>query len=270
MRILIATGGVSPSEAAVRLGGHLHQMAGGTLTLLTVIRHEEERAQAEALLARAQSFPGDGSETAQTCIRTGQPGGEIVREAEAGPYDLVIVGERIPAALPRLLGQTVQWVIAHLPCPLLIARGEPRWLNRVLVCESGRDPSLINRLIVRLSLLLEQVDELTVLHVMSQIAAGPGVPGWALRADAQELMEKHSPEGDLLEEDLARLSALNVRLKAKVRHGLVVREILDEARSGDYDLVVIGAHESTGWERYLLDDLAQKIIHDVDRSLLIV
>jgi nucleotide-binding universal stress UspA family protein len=114
------------------------------------------------------------------------------------------------------------------------------------------------------------VDELTVLHVMSQIAAAPGIPGWELRADAQELIHKHTPEGSLLESDLARLAQLNVRLAAKVRHGLVVREILAESRSGDYDLVVIGAHQGKGWERYLLDDLAHEIISFADRPLLVV
>jgi nucleotide-binding universal stress UspA family protein len=96
------------------------------------------------------------------------------------------------------------------------------------------------------------------------------VPGWELRAGAEELIQKHTPEGSLLKEDLERLEALNVRLQAKVRHGLVVKEILDEARSGDYDLVVIGAHEGKGWERYLLDDLARELINHADRPLLVV
>ncbi|MCA9918791.1 MAG: universal stress protein, partial [Anaerolineales bacterium] len=126
------------------------------------------------------------------------------------------------------------------------------------------------RLTKQLAPLLCQVDELTALHVMSQIAAAPGVPGWELRASADELMEKHTIEGSLLEADMARLARLNVRLQAKVRHGLVIREILDEMQTGDYDLVVIGAHRSKGWERFLLDDLARELIHHADRPLLVV
>jgi nucleotide-binding universal stress UspA family protein len=83
-------------------------------------------------------------------------------------------------------------------------------------------------------------------------------------------MEKHTPEGSLLEDDLARLGKLNVRLEAKVRHGLVVKEILAEAKSGGYDLVVIGAHQGKGWERFLLDDLAHEIISYGDRPLLVI
>ena len=53
-------------------------------------------------------------------------------------------------------------------------------------------------------------------------------------------------------------------------HGLVVDEILAEARDGDYDLVVIGTHRGEGWRRILLDDLAHQIIAQVDRPVLIV
>jgi nucleotide-binding universal stress UspA family protein len=49
-----------------------------------------------------------------------------------------------------------------------------------------------------------------------------------------------------------------------------VDEILAEARSGDYDLVVIGAHRGAGWERLLLDDLAHQIIEQMDRPVLVV
>lgn len=271
MRILIATGGAPHSDTAVLFGGIIHQMTGGTLVLLTVIRHEAERNQAEAILVRSKMLLPAAPLPAESRIRVGKPAEEIVREAAEGKFDLIIVGERTHHGLARrLLAPTAERVIANMPCPVLIARGQPRPLRRVLVCEAGRDPSLLNRLIARLSVLLKHVDELTVLHVMSQMVAAPGIPGWELRAEAAELIQKHTPEGSLLENDLARLSELNVRLEAKVRHGLVVREILAEAKSGDYDLVTIGAHQGTGWERYLLDDLAHELISYADRPLLVI
>ena len=47
-------------------------------------------------------------------------------------------------------------------------------------------------------------------------------------------------------------------------------EILAEARDGDYDLVVIGAHRGEAWRRILLDDLAHQIIVQLDRPVLVV
>jgi nucleotide-binding universal stress UspA family protein len=60
---------------------------------------------------------------------------------------------------------------------------------------------------------------------------------------------------------------LNVNPRPKVRHGLVVEEILAEAHSQDYGLIVIGAHRGEGWHRILLDDLARQIIQKVDRPI---
>ena len=60
------------------------------------------------------------------------------------------------------------------------------------------------------------------------------------------------------------------RVEAKVRHGLVVDEILDEACNGDHDLVVIGAHGATGWRRHLLDDVARQIVNQIDALVLVV
>lgn len=270
MRILIATSGSSQSDTAVHLAGLIHQLIDGTLTLTTVIKHESERIQAESILVRAKSLLA-AAPAVQTKIRIGQTAEEIVREAVEGAHDLIILGEQRHRGLAsRLLPPTAVRIIAQMPCPVLIARGQTRPLRRVLVCESGREPSLLNRLSNQLAPLLRRVDELTALHVMSQIAAAPGVPGWELRAGASELIEKHTIEGNMLEQDLARLAELNVNLQAKVRHGLVVREILAEMQSGDYDLVVIGTHQTKGWQRFLLDDLAEELISQADRPLLVV
>jgi len=105
---------------------------------------------------------------------------------------------------------------------------------------------------------------------MSQISAAPGVKGDDLRATAEELIRSQTPEGAILGQDLAALGTMNVATHAKVRHGLVVDEIADEARSDEYDLVVIGAHRDEGLPRFLLDDLAHELVLDVERAILVV
>ena len=94
--------------------------------------------------------------------------------------------------------------------------------------------------------------------------------GWQLRAGAEEMMEAHTPEEDLLEHDMKVLDELPADHHAKIRHGRVVTEIVAEAEKGDYDLVVIGAHHPAGWKRLLLDDLAHQIIGSIRRPLLVV
>jgi nucleotide-binding universal stress UspA family protein len=138
------------------------------------------------------------------------------------------------------------------------------------MCDSGAANSVLRRFTIQVAELLEGEEEITVLHVMSQISAGPGVPDSQLSADVQELIADDSPEGRLLSQDLRLLDRHGIHPIAKVRHGLVVDEIIAEAHNGDYDLVVIGAHHEQGWQRFLLDDLAHKILAQVDRPVLVV
>jgi nucleotide-binding universal stress UspA family protein len=271
MRLLIATGGSPHSEAALRLGAQIARQAGITPTVLTVIKSESNRSRAAPILARACQVLGPEPPDLRTKVRLGQPAEEIVREAKEGNYDLIIVWERRDHDLvTRLLGSTAKRVIENAPCPVIIAKGKIGPIHRILLCDSGAESvSLLNRFTTRLPALVEGEVEVTVLHVMSQMTAGPGIRGTQLRASAEELIKEHTPEGELLEQDLQILQKSNLRPQPKVRHGLVVDEILAEARSGDYDLVVIGAHRGVGWERLLLDDLAYQIVEQMDRPVLI-
>jgi nucleotide-binding universal stress UspA family protein len=118
--------------------------------------------------------------------------------------------------------------------------------------------------------LLDGTGEIVVLHVMSQMSAGPGVRGKQLRSGTEELINERAPEGELLQWDIEVLDNLGLHARAKVRHGLVVEEILDEVQSEDYDLVVIGAYRGEGWQRILLDDLAHRLVVELDRPVLVV
>jgi nucleotide-binding universal stress UspA family protein len=295
MRILMTTHGSSDDEVALRFGAQVACASAEPPAILTVIERETDRPQADAILHRARELLAH-LPAVQLKIRIGPPAQEIVREAGEGCYDLVIVGERQnPNLLTRFLsGSTGIRVVEHAPCPVIVAKGTIGPIQRILLCDSGAGeppaepatplpplspsnslgiepaPSLLGRLTAQLADLLHGEEEITVLHVMSQISAGPGVKGNQLRAGVEELIDEGTPEGELLVRDVRTLERPGIHARAKVRHGLVVDEILDEARTGDYDLVVIGAHRGEGWQRILLDDLAHRIIVQLDRPVLVV
>ena len=291
MRILIATNGSSHAGAALRLGAEIASRGPEPLTLLTVVKHEADRSPAEvdAILARACEVVQPQCPDVRTRVRMGHPATEIVREAEEGGYDLVIVGENPNRnLLARFLsGSTAVRVVEHAPCPVIVAKGQIGPIRRILLCDSGNadpsvglpsassgtgaaSPSVLRRFTQLPADLLEDAGEIVVLHVMSQMSAGPGVRGKQLRSGSEELIEERAPEGELLGRDIEALASLGLRVGARVRHGLVVEEILDEAQRGDYDLVVIGAYRGQGWQRILLDDLAHRIVVELDRPVLVV
>jgi nucleotide-binding universal stress UspA family protein len=273
MRILIATGGSEHSKVAVQMGAALAETVPLEVTILTVIKRAGQQAEAQRIVAEAGQILGTAVPNVHTKISPGHPAEIILRELRDGRYDLVILGEREHHTfIAHIFNATTgDRVIHQAYCPVLIAKKEARPVHSLLLCDSGLPgPSLLDRLQQQLPELLQSDPEVTILHVMSQISAGPGVAGKQLRANADVLIQEHSPEGNLLARDLQQLSQEGVSARPKIRHGLVVDEILDESVCGDYDLIVIGAHQGKGWQRFLLEDLMERIVLGSDRPVLIV
>ena len=268
MRLLIATGGAKHSEKALLLGGQMARSVRAA-TVLTVMKRPEDKANAEAVLDRAREILQPLVAEVNTLLRQGNPAEQIVLAAREGHYDLVVVGERPKHRLAtRFLGSTAAHVVERAPCPVVIAKGEIHPLRHILLCDSGAaSQTLLRRFADQLPPLAGGEVEITILHVMSQISAGPGINGQQLQATAEQLIHEKSPEGAILQRDVMLLARPTVRARPKVRHGLVVEEILAEAQSGNYDLIVIGAHQSEGWQWLLLDDIAHQIVLEADRPV---
>jgi nucleotide-binding universal stress UspA family protein len=273
MKILIVIDEAVEINNILGLSAQIVQRISDPPTILTVIPESNESlsSRAKDILARAVDIIG--VRDAKTLIRVGEPFENIVEEATIGNFDLVILGEKPQRnLLSRLIFDSkVIKVAESAPCSVLIIRKRPKTIHRILLCDSGAgSSSLLSRFVIQLSDLLEGEEDVTVLHVMSQMSAGPGIPGSQLRADAQELVEEHSPEGEILERDIHLLDKPGIHPIPKIRHGLVVDEIIAEARNGDYDLVVVGAHSLGIPQNYLLDNIAHQIIKRINRPILIV
>ncbi len=272
MHILVATDGSSHSYIALQQCvsiAHSHEVAA---TILTVIAHEDDEPAAKAILDEATSLLQTAVNAPTPKIRIGSPDEEIVAEGQSDSYDLILLGEKTQNNfLTRLMGSTAQRVIAQTERPVLLAKQQARVFHRILICDSGvQTPPLPERIANLLPEIMANAEDVTVLHVMSQISAAPGIPGKDLRAGAKELIAAETPEGERLAHDLHVLEEVEVVAKPKVRHGLIVEEILAEASDGRYDLVVIGAHPQEGWQHFLLEDVAAQIILKADQPVLVI
>lgn len=273
MKILLVSDGSSQAEKALRFGAQIARRASDPPTILAVIDQSKQSALSgvEDLLKRAASL--FDHEEIHTLVRVGKPYEQILMELSQGDYDLVIIGDVRPSKMIQrfLWRSTAVKVAEHAPCSAIVVRGIARPIDRILLCDSGvKGSSLLSRLVVQLAAVLEGEEDVTVLHVMSQVSAGPGVRGKQLRAGAEELIQEHSPEGELLEHDMHLLDVPGIHPIPKVRHGLVAEEILAEARGGDYDLVVVGAHPLSSEGRFLLDNIGHQVLKNIDRPILVV
>ncbi|RPI58471.1 MAG: universal stress protein [Chloroflexi bacterium] len=285
MRILLVVHALPNDEVTLHLGTQIAGQAGGAITVLAVGGNARDRARVEPSLGRAREILAQVANL-QTRVRLGSPVRQVLREAQEGSYDLIVVGEpwhdnRLDRFRP---GSESVHLVENAPCSVLVVKGKPRPIRRILLCDSGAgsvladpvlraarpSPSLLARFAAQVAEMLQGEEDITILHVMSQIGAGPGIPGKQLRAAAEELIDERSPEGELLRQDVQMLVRPGVQARPLVRHGLVLDEILHEARCGDYDLVVIGAHPGKLWQKLLLDYLARKIMVQIDRPILVI
>ncbi|TFG49860.1 MAG: universal stress protein [Anaerolineales bacterium] len=272
MRTLIIINNTPHDEGVLQYSAQIIAKSSIESTIMMIIPKKQGEAlrNAETVLAHAQDRLGTNK--LQKKVRIGSPVREILKETKSGEYDLLILG-CLPSPWLECLspGSNFSQIVEGAPCSTLIVRKKAPRVKRILLCDSGSEyAQSIRDFTARFAELINGEEQATILHVMSQISAGPGIRGEQLRLDADGLIDAHSPEGELLQRDIEELKQSMVNTDPKIRHGLVVDEILEEARNGDYDLVVIGAHIPVGWRKFLLDNIARKIVIRIDRSILIV
>ncbi len=269
MRILITTDGEPYSDLAIGMGELLAELGDVDVTYLTVVASKSQRNQGRAILDAVGACDG--------LIRFGLPAEEILKTAEEGNFDLIVMGYCPDhGTLARWRGTTHTHLMQTSLRPVLVAKGQLHPLRRILICEGGGpQPTLVDRLMRQLPQLLRIGTSVNILHVMSQISAGPGdedqlAHDWELQAPARALIKAHSVEGQLLASDVATLAEIPLETTPIVRHGLVVDEVVAETERQDYGLVVVGAHHPEGWVRLLLADQAQQIVQRVLCPILVI
>ena len=270
MRILLCTDGSEHGQAAVRFGSIIARAASQPATILGVLEDPKERKLLDRALAQGQEWLA-GAPAPELKVRHGHAAEEILKETEAGSYDLVVMGARGRRGVTRfLMGSTAERVARHSNLPVLIVRGPLDKIERILICTAAGEPGLAAvEAGGRLAALLGA--DATELHVMSQVPATylSMRDLEDLEGQADDLMAHGSREGMHLRKALGLLADMGVPARARVRHGLVVDEIMDEACGQGYDMVVIGTHIAAGWMRFLLEDVTHQLIGCLDRALLV-
>lgn len=143
-RILCAVDFSESARHALEDAADLARRYGAELTLL----HVWEPPRAVATLAVVAWPVPTGAEAAETAAELGRwrdeaerrsgtpvhatfahgaPGPSIVRAADEGRFDVVVVGSRRHGVARVLLGSVAEHVVRHAPCPVLVARPPPDW-----------------------------------------------------------------------------------------------------------------------------------------------
>lgn len=256
------------AQSTVMMGSLMAKLLGHPISLLKVITDEEEAETAASTLETVQKLIQ--LPVAETAVTLGAPAKEILRKAESGRYDLIVVGAHAIRTLWDQFLQSVTHKVANqATVSVLVARGEPKQLRHLLICTSGYVNSEI---VVRNGAALARAAQakVTLLHVAESMPAMyAGLD--EMEETLPELLQTDTPLARHLKWASEYLLQTQVLAELKLRRGIVLDELLDEAQEGAYDLIVVGTRaEYNVLSSLLMGQVTPKIIDNAPCSVLII
>ena len=224
----------------------------------TVVQEAAERAS-------ARDVP------AVTEVLQGEPYSTILDYATANDVDLIVMPTHGRRGLERfLLGSTTERVVRRSEVPVLTVRPDDDVTVRhpyrsVLVPTDGSDPASAA---LDLAVDVARADE-AALHLLSVVdVASLGVD---VRADiAVDSLEESARE--ILETAERTAAAAGVDPAAtRVEFGTAIaRAVRSYVADNDVDLIVVGTHGRTGFDRYVLGSVTEKLVRTATVPVLTV
>jgi len=269
MKILICSDGMPAADSATRLGSLLAAPLKAETTLLGIAEKPRgEQPLREALETQAQSLRAHGV-TPEIVVRAGEAIRQILKQTSTITYDLVVIGAR-RTGTSGLYWRSMKTyeVIKAISPPVLVALGERTQLKRFLVCTGGKE--FIEEAVQLTGKLAAAVGaSVTLLHVMAE---PPAIYADLVRLeeDVDRLLESHSELGENLRQQKKDLERFGVAAEVRVRHGIVLDQVFQEARQGDHDLIVTGSSQARGMLRhYIMGDLTRGILNRANCPVLV-
>jgi nucleotide-binding universal stress UspA family protein len=269
MKILICSDGTSPADSAIRLGGLLAGPTRAQATLLGIAENpQDEPPLRDALEAQAQSLRTHDV-APDIVMRAGEPIRQILKQTSKTTYDLVVIGAQQKGTTgPYWRSEKTYEVIKSIRPPVLVAIGECTTLKKFLVCTGGKKS--IEKAVQLTGKLAAAVGaSVTLLHVMAE---PPAIYADLVRMeeDVDRLLDSRSELGTNLRRQRRELERLGVSATVRLRHGIVIDQVFEEAREGDYDLIVTGTSPARGMLRhYIMGDLTRSILNHANCPVLV-
>jgi nucleotide-binding universal stress UspA family protein len=290
--VLIGSSLLEGSDAVVRTGTAVARAAGAKVYLLHVAAAEPVALAAEAgwqgsgfvaremelrrgrLREQAERLGIGAAELAGLGVAFGLPHREIVAAARAAGAELIVVGASEPGgALTKMLGSTADRVVRKASCPVLVVRGElPVPPRRVLLpvdlSELSADAfrcglHLLDKLADGRPAEIEALYALDFLTRLEHLHSGaPHI------ATPREVEQQAALDLEHLVHEIRAEAPAPVR--AVVRPGDARVEILAELERKPADLVILGTHGRSGFDRLLLGSVAATVLREAPCSVLTI
>ena len=257
-RILLATDGSEYCADAERVALAMTEKCGGTLQIASVVitnpaaesvapeLMQAAEQETRALLDRVHADAVKRGIASETILRRGlEPHVEIVTAAEKSGSDVIVMGRRGKRGLmQRMIGDATSKVVGRAKCSVLVVpEGAGMWQNRILLATDGSRFS----------------DAAAV--AAAKIADLCGVAVTVLSTVRESFNDERAAQADEAATRIHdHLAAEGIAVDKVVLRGNPDKLILETAAERAADLVIMGTHGRTGWERVLVGSVTESVI----------
>jgi nucleotide-binding universal stress UspA family protein len=269
-KILICSDGHAQAENAIRFIAPVAAAREAEVTLLGIIENEKDEKSLREALERGAGILREKNLEPKLVARTGEPVDEIRKQTAEVEYDLVIIGaERKGAGDPSCMSEKAYSLIKLIEPPVLAVIGNRMAMRKILICSGGK------RYIDKAVELVGRIAggsgvKATILHVMAE---PPAMYADMIRQeeDVKRLLASQSDLGRNLLREKEALDAKGIQAEVRLRHGLVLRELFEEIRHGDFDVIVTGFSGTAGaLGNYIMGDVTSEIVNAAECPVLVV
>lgn len=270
MKILVCSDG---SERARRALASAVIIANATKAEITIIGiteiEQDERRLLEALREEIKVFR-EPDVKLEIVTKFGDPVAEIIRRTQETIYDLVVIGAERRGAqgffLPSAKAYSITEAIAP---PVLVVPAARPAIKRILIC-SGGGPYIENAVRFTSKIAKDLSAKVTLLTVTPQ---PPAMHGTIFRRqeDVDALLNSGSALARNLRTEKEIIERSGVPAVVKIRHGIVIDQILAEVEQSDSDLLVAGSWPvRDAWRNYAIGNVTRDIVNRTDRPVLVI
>ena len=269
MKILICSDGMPAAEPAIHLGAVLGGALKSETALLGIAETSTDEGPLRGALQKQAELLRRRGMSPDIILQSGEPVRQIVDQTSKTKYDLVVIGARWTGATGHYWrSEKTYEVIKSIQPPVLVAIGESERLQRFLVCTGGKE--FIEQALQFTGKLAAAVSaSVTLLHVMAE---PPALYADLVRLEenVDQLLQSKSELGTNLRRQKRELERLGVSAEVRLRHGIVIDQVFEEAASGNYDLIVTGTSQARGLLRhYIMGDLTRSILNRASVPVLV-
>jgi nucleotide-binding universal stress UspA family protein len=270
MKMLICTIGSKRRKSTLRFAIQVATALSADVTLMGVVGKRQDMEELRQTLELFGQQLTEQGQTVRVMVEVGDAEGLVMRELEAGAYDLIALGRLAKKRSRRsFLSSVAMRIIERAQTSVLVIKGDRSNLARVLICVSGTEYGHL-AVWAGAGLACRAGAQATVLHVVDALPSMYTGLG-QMEETLAELLQSNSEKSRELKwaaqvvRDECEISEI------KLRRGIVADEMLREAKDGEHDLLVLGSSKAGGGlVRVLMGDLNREIVTRAERPVLVV